>query len=87
MGRTLGAGSFGKVKLADHKLTGQKVAIKIMKRKKIQGAGLDEKGTCRLSLLLQAELFACRSSRCMRCLFSVIISLQLFVRPGCLIVP
>ena len=45
MGRTLGAGSFGKVKLAEHRLTGHKVAIKIMKRKKIQGAGLDEKGT------------------------------------------
>jgi serine/threonine protein kinase len=45
MGRTLGAGSFGKVKLAEHKLTGYKCAIKIMKRKKIQGAGLDEKGT------------------------------------------
>jgi carbon catabolite-derepressing protein kinase len=33
--RTLGEGSFGKVKLATHKLTGQKVALKIINRKKL----------------------------------------------------
>ena len=30
LGKTLGEGSFGKVKLGLHKLTGQKVAIKIV---------------------------------------------------------
>ena len=33
--RTLGEGSFGKVKLAVHKSSGQKVALKIISRKKL----------------------------------------------------
>jgi carbon catabolite-derepressing protein kinase len=33
--RTLGEGSFGKVKLAVHQVTGQKVALKIISRKKL----------------------------------------------------
>jgi carbon catabolite-derepressing protein kinase len=33
--RTLGEGSFGKVKLAVHQSTGQKVALKIISRKKL----------------------------------------------------
>jgi carbon catabolite-derepressing protein kinase len=33
--RTLGEGSFGKVKLAVHKSTGQQVALKIISRKKL----------------------------------------------------
>jgi carbon catabolite-derepressing protein kinase len=33
--RTLGEGSFGKVKLAIHKTSGQKVALKIINRKKL----------------------------------------------------
>ncbi len=33
--RTLGEGSFGKVKLAVHRSTGQKVALKIIARKKL----------------------------------------------------
>lgn len=33
--RTLGEGSFGKVKLAVHQTTGQKVALKIINRKKL----------------------------------------------------
>jgi len=32
---TLGEGSFGKVKLATHRVTGQKVALKIIARKKL----------------------------------------------------
>lgn len=44
MGRTLGAGSFGKVKMATHKLTGHNVAIKIMQRRSIASSGLDDKG-------------------------------------------
>ncbi|PSK42352.1 hypothetical protein B9Z65_4266 [Elsinoe australis] len=35
MHRTLGEGSFGKVKLATHKVTGQKVALKIITRSKM----------------------------------------------------
>ena len=33
--RTLGEGSFGKVKLATHGVTGQQVALKIIARKKL----------------------------------------------------
>jgi serine/threonine protein kinase len=44
LGKTLGVGSFGKVKVAEHILTGHKVAIKILNRKKIQSMGMDEKG-------------------------------------------
>jgi len=33
--RTLGEGSFGKVKLATHNITGQQVALKIIARKKL----------------------------------------------------
>ena len=33
MGKTLGIGAFGKVKLAVHEITGQKVAIKIVNKK------------------------------------------------------
>ncbi|XP_046839981.1 5'-AMP-activated protein kinase catalytic subunit alpha-2-like [Xenia sp. Carnegie-2017] len=36
LGITLGHGTFGKVKLAEHKLTGHKVAIKILNRQKIK---------------------------------------------------
>lgn len=33
--KTLGEGSFGKVKLANHRVTGQQVALKIISRKKL----------------------------------------------------
>ena len=33
--QTLGTGSFGRVKLAEHKLTGCKVALKFINRKKV----------------------------------------------------
>lgn len=33
--KTLGEGSFGKVKLATHKVTGQEVALKIISRRKL----------------------------------------------------
>jgi len=35
VGQTLGVGTFGKVKMADHSTTGQKVAIKIINKKKM----------------------------------------------------
>ncbi|KAL3525902.1 hypothetical protein ACH5RR_014274 [Cinchona calisaya] len=43
LGKTLGIGSFGKVKIAEHALTGHKVAIKILNRKKIKNMDMDEK--------------------------------------------
>eukprot|EP00126_Sphaerothecum_destruens_P000888 Sdes_comp11617_c0_seq1m2792 len=36
LGDTLGIGSFGKVKIAQHELTGHKVAVKILNRKKLK---------------------------------------------------
>ena len=44
LGKTLGIGSFGKVKVAEHVLTGHKVAIKILNRKKIKNLDMEEKG-------------------------------------------
>lgn len=43
LGKTLGIGSFGKVKVAEHILTGHKVAIKILNRRKIQAMDMEEK--------------------------------------------
>ncbi len=39
LGETLGHGSFGKVKMAEHELTGHKVAVKILNRQKIKRLG------------------------------------------------
>ena len=35
LGKTIGEGTFGKVKVANHILTGEKVAIKILEKSKI----------------------------------------------------
>ncbi|KAG5247400.1 SNF1-related protein [Salix suchowensis] len=43
LGKTLGIGSFGKVKIAEHALTGHKVAIKILNRRKIRNLDMEEK--------------------------------------------
>ncbi|CAA3017419.1 SNF1-related kinase catalytic subunit alpha KIN10 isoform X1 [Olea europaea subsp. europaea] len=43
LGKTLGIGSFGKVKIAEHALTGHKVAVKILNRKKIKKMDMEEK--------------------------------------------
>ncbi|KAI4366695.1 hypothetical protein MLD38_022541 [Melastoma candidum] len=43
LGKTLGIGSFGKVKIAEHVLTGHKVAIKILNRRKIKNMEMEEK--------------------------------------------
>ena len=45
LGRVLGIGSFGKVKKAEHTLTGHNVAIKIISRRKIKNMEMEEKGT------------------------------------------
>lgn len=42
-GKTLGIGSFGKVKIAEHVLTGYKVAVKILNRRKIRNMEMEEK--------------------------------------------
>lgn len=43
LGKTLGHGSFGKVKIAEHLLTGHKVAIKILNRRKMKTPDMEEK--------------------------------------------
>lgn len=43
LGKTLGVGSFGKVKVAEHIFTGNKVAIKILNRRRIKNLRMDEK--------------------------------------------
>ncbi|XVF58324.1 hypothetical protein PTKIN_Ptkin07bG0057000 [Pterospermum kingtungense] len=43
LGRRLGIGSFAKVKIAEHALTGHKVAIKILNRRKIKDMEMEEK--------------------------------------------
>ncbi|XP_073222217.1 SNF1-related protein kinase catalytic subunit alpha KIN10 isoform X1 [Cicer arietinum] len=43
LGKTLGIGSFGKVKIAEHVLTGHKVAVKILNRRKIKNQEMEEK--------------------------------------------
>lgn len=43
IGKTLGIGSFGKVKIAEHILTGHKVAIKVLNRRKIKSMEMEEK--------------------------------------------
>ncbi|XP_072968042.1 serine/threonine protein kinase OSK1-like [Typha angustifolia] len=43
LGKTLGIGSFGKVKIAEHIMTGHKVAVKILNRRKIRNMDMEEK--------------------------------------------
>ncbi|XP_059640834.1 SNF1-related protein kinase catalytic subunit alpha KIN10-like isoform X2 [Cornus florida] len=43
LGKTLGHGSFGKVKIAEHALTKYKVAIKILNRRKMRSPEMEEK--------------------------------------------
>ncbi|KAJ4455599.1 putative SNF1-related protein kinase catalytic subunit alpha KIN10 [Paratrimastix pyriformis] len=52
---TLGRGTFGKVKLAEHQLTGHKVAVKILNRKKIRSLNMDAKVRREISIM---KLFA-----------------------------
>lgn len=44
LGKTIGIGSFGKVKVAEHVLTGHKVAIKNLDLTKIKTKAMEEKG-------------------------------------------
>lgn len=52
MGKTLGHGSFGKVKIAEHLPTGYKVAIKILNRRKMKSHNMEEKGMNRMTICL-----------------------------------
>jgi len=49
LGETLGVGTFGKVKIGEHQLTGHKVAIKILNRQKIKKLGCCRKDSQRNS--------------------------------------
>lgn len=64
MGRTLGQGTFGKVKYAIDTTTGTPVAIKVMLKQKIREAhmGAQIKKEVRLSLMLQACCSPLRTS-------------------------
>lgn len=44
LGKILGIGSFSKVKVADHALTGNVVAVKILSRQKLKNMDLEENG-------------------------------------------
>jgi Protein kinase domain len=50
-GRTLGVGSFCKVKLATHEPTGQKVAIKILNRRKLKKQDMQDKVRTEIHIL------------------------------------
>jgi 5'-AMP-activated protein kinase catalytic alpha subunit len=51
LGKTLGIGAFGKVKLAEHVITGHKVAIKILNRNKIRALDMGEKVRREINIL------------------------------------
>ena len=48
---TLGVGTFGKVKLAEHVLTGQKVAVKIINKQKMHQMNMHEKLSREINIL------------------------------------
>jgi 5'-AMP-activated protein kinase, catalytic alpha subunit len=43
LGKTIGEGSFGKVKLAEHELTSHKVAVKIVNKEKLKDSKVNNK--------------------------------------------
>jgi len=51
LGKTLGEGTFGKVKLGTHILTGEKVAIKILEKSKIKDKSDVERVTREIHIL------------------------------------
>ena len=51
LGKTLGEGTFGKVKLGTHILTGEKVAIKILEKSKIKDKADVERVTREIHIL------------------------------------
>uniref|UniRef100_A0A8I6XC33 Protein kinase domain-containing protein n=1 Tax=Hordeum vulgare subsp. vulgare TaxID=112509 RepID=A0A8I6XC33_HORVV len=51
LGKTLGLGTFGKVIIAEHKLTRQKVAIKILNRSQMGAMEMEEKANREIKIL------------------------------------
>jgi 5'-AMP-activated protein kinase catalytic alpha subunit len=51
LGKTLGIGAFGKVKLAHHVSTGQKVAVKILNKDRIKSMDMAEKVRREINIL------------------------------------
>lgn len=51
LGKNLGIGAFGKVKLATHAVTGHKVAVKILNKAKIKQLGMEEKVRREINIL------------------------------------
>ncbi|GMI67032.1 SNF1 kinase homolog 10, SNF1-RELATED PROTEIN KINASE 1.1 [Hibiscus trionum] len=51
LGRRIGIGAFGKVKIAQHVLTGQMVAIKILNRREIKKKAMEEKVAREIKIL------------------------------------
>mmetsp|Transcript_26942 Transcript_26942/g.75756 ORF Transcript_26942/g.75756 Transcript_26942/m.75756 type:complete len:718 (+) Transcript_26942:358-2511(+) len=51
LGKGLGIGAFGKVKLATHVVTGHKVAVKILNKAKIKQLGMEEKVQREINIL------------------------------------
>lgn len=49
--QTIGKGSFGKVKLAEHQLTKHAVAVKVLNRKKIRSLNMDNKVRREISIM------------------------------------
>lgn len=50
-GKSLGQGTFGKVRMGTHRLTGENVAIKILEKDKIQDASDVERVTREIHIL------------------------------------
>ena len=51
LGKTLGIGAFGKVKLAHHIASGHKVAVKILNKEKIKNLDMTEKVRREINIL------------------------------------
>ena len=50
-GRSLGSGTFGKVRIGTHTITGEKVAIKILEKDRIKDKGDVERVTREINIL------------------------------------
>ena len=51
VGRSLGSGTFGKVRIGTHTITGEKVAIKILEKDRIKDKGDVERVTREINIL------------------------------------
>ena len=51
----LGAGSFGRVFLMEHRQTGEKVAVKTLKKERIAELGMQEKVRREIKILLRVK--------------------------------